>query len=597
MKLKISFDKKAIGNFFLQHTEKVVFILFLLTFASIIYGAVMRREKFDKTPVQLIEKCSTAERSFEGERKIELPTPDYKSIANKYKDNKNGINVEPYKTDVVWDSPVFPVRGKRGSPQLFDVQDLRAVAEFGAFQVGEAAGEPADRGGRDAPPRPPIRGERNAGGGRATTGGIHGKCWVVLTGLVPYEKQANAYKEAFRDAMGYDPFRDTPTYSSYSVERAEIKSPADKTNPNWQPCGTKSTEEVVTKEWLGQQNDVIDPKYSDTILTYPLGPLTKRKWGKNVAHEPEIPILSTDAVGAGNTERREVRVDRRGAGDPRGRGGDPRETTIVAEGEQIPEYKLFRFFDFNVEPGKSYIYRVQLVLNNPNYQVPASQLIDAQQTQKETLETSIKVAPSSSIIYVPTDTQILVDSVKPKAGYDYTGKVLLLKWMKTTGQEAYKDFRDNTNLERGQLLNFNNEKLTPVQESSSGPHEPQAQTQDPTNLTTDATLLDMGGGKKLKGRDTNLTEPGEMLLMYVRGNSLTLMTRDEMEDMDEVKRITAKPEEPTRETGRGAPTDRRGNPLLEQDTDPRREPRVDPRGDPRADPRRTPPTPPPTRTR
>ena len=99
MKLKISFDKKSILNFFLYHTEKVVFAFFILVFASIIYGAVMRREKFDKVPTQLIEKCTTAQQSLQGERP-ELVKPlektrDYNKDADIYlKISKNGISAE-----------------------------------------------------------------------------------------------------------------------------------------------------------------------------------------------------------------------------------------------------------------------------------------------------------------------------------------------------------------------------------------------------------------------------------------------------------------------------------------------------------------------
>src|SRR6185437_15544544 len=32
----------------------------------------------------------------------------------------------------------------------------------------------------------------------------------------------------------------------------------------------------------------------------------------------------------------------------------------------VVEHRLFRFFDFDVEPGKTYRYRIQLVLSNPN---------------------------------------------------------------------------------------------------------------------------------------------------------------------------------------------------------------------------------------
>ena len=62
MKLKINFDKKAIGNFFLEHSEKVLLGAFVLVFAGIIYGAVLRREKFDKAPADLVRQLLQGQR-------------------------------------------------------------------------------------------------------------------------------------------------------------------------------------------------------------------------------------------------------------------------------------------------------------------------------------------------------------------------------------------------------------------------------------------------------------------------------------------------------------------------------------------------------
>ncbi len=48
-------------------------------------------------------------------------------------------------------------------------------------------------------------------------------------------------------------------------------------------------------------------------------------------------------------------------------------------------YKLLRFFDFSVEPGKSYIYRVSLALKNPNFGVDAGKLEKAESAKEKYL--------------------------------------------------------------------------------------------------------------------------------------------------------------------------------------------------------------------
>jgi len=594
MKLKISFNTKAIGHFFLEHSEKVVFGLFILVFAAIMYGAVMRREKFEKSPSDLTGKCAKAQGVMEGERPELLKSleknRDYKEDAAKIAASakKNGISEKPYECDIAWDAPIFALKGQRAQPEFFDVTDLRAVAEFGAFQtIAAAAGGPPAAG-------PPVRGGRGlpAGGGLARGGNVHGKCWVVLTGLVPVEKQITAYKNAFRNAVAYDPEKDVPTYLGYFIDRAEINSPADVKNPKWTTFNSSSAEKAM-KEWTQLQAEVVQDKYVDPKLTFPLGPLVNRSWTKSVAHEPEIPLLadstSADAGAAAGTPEGEDAGDKSGVDNPfpdreesppatrpapgptrrgmpvenpRGtpRGMSARQNIGVDPLSDKPaKYKLLRFFDFNVEPGKSYVYRARLVLKNPNYGKEAGKLIKPELAQKQyliipdttppetadtTQEDSLKkrlAAVQSNIIFVPNDTQILAESAKLKGTGDLTGRVYLLKWLKDTGQEVYKDF---ANIERGQVLNFNDVKPEAVITNPTQSMGNESRSLDNTNFVTDATLLDMDGGKKLTGKDRNLTEPSEMLFMFVRGRSLLLMGHNEMEDMSEIKRVTIKPETP-----------------------------------------------------
>ena len=199
MKLKISFDKKAIGNFFLEHSEKVVLGAFILVFAVIIYGAAVRREKFDKNPNDLVDKCANAQavagrrtpRVAEGtakEQQAREDKGDYKKVADKIAEfNKQGISVKPYRCDVALDKPLFGQRGKRGQPELYDVEELRTAADFGAFQVsrqhpagGPAAPPPRPGGGRTCGSE--CRRERSCsrqalgGDNRISARGNAGKC-------------------------------------------------------------------------------------------------------------------------------------------------------------------------------------------------------------------------------------------------------------------------------------------------------------------------------------------------------------------------------------------------------------------------------------
>ncbi len=571
MKPRIGFDKKAVGRFFLEHSEKVLLGAFILAFAAIIYGAVLRREKFDKTPQDLLDNVAKAKRSLEGERRDKLnelrkelqdrdDKGDYKNEADKIaKFIRQGISVKPYECDVALDKPLFGQRGKREQPEIFGVEDLRASADFGAFQVMETGA-----GGPAAPPAATPRGGGRIGqpGGRFTAVSgvsIKGKHWVVVTGLVPLAKQANAYRKALGDSVAYDPASDVPAYVDYVVERAEINSPADEKNPPFKKlCSAVEYKEEAAKDWPPAQAEVVEPKYTDPILTFPLGPLQNRTWGKSAAHDPEIPYILGDAAAGGaadadNTGDR-ANPPNRGMVDYRGMQGRQYNRGQVFTTESA-DYKLLRFFDFSAEPGKSYIYRVSLTLKNPNYGIDAAKLQKADFAKEKNLYTNLpandQTVAKSNRVDVPKDTQILVGAAKADDLAPDKFPVILLSWAQKIGRAGYFSV---LNVERGQVLNFLNEKIIPEALDSPGP--PSTDAEDTrTDLITDTALLDRDGGKKFTiGKDRKSTVPREMLFMAVNGTSIVLMHRGELDDMSEVNRVTTKPETP-------AGTDRRGRPV------------------------------------
>jgi hypothetical protein len=583
MKVKIHFDKKAIGNFFLEHSEKVLLGAFIIVFMVILYGAAVRREKFDKNPAELAANCGKAKQSLAGERPELLSEltkeqqaredkGDYKKDADKIAEfNKQGISVTPYECDVPLDKPLFGQRGKRGQPELYDVEELRIAADFGAFQVQVAD---ASGGGAAAPPPPPGGGRTRAPVTRVTGNtAIRGKHWVVITGLVPVEMQASAYRKALGDSVAYDPVNDVPTYAGYFVERAEINSPADEQNPKFtKKFNSVDAETEAIKDWSQQLPDVVESKYVDPILTFPLGPLQSRAWGPNVAHAPKIPLLfgmdgdAGDRADADNPPPADAGPppgQNRGAPGMRGGTRNPMVRTDRGAGYGVESsaYKLLRFFDFNVEPGKSYIYRVSLALKNPNFQVDAGKLEKAEFAKEKYLYTNPPTNDKPMLterVDVPKDTQVLVGAAKSDDLGPGKFPVVLLTWAQKGGRSGYFSL---PNIDHGQVLNFLDKKIDPAGDESPAPAS--TDTDDmKADLITDATLLDMDGGKKYTlGKDRKSTVPREMLFMVVNGKSINLMLREELDDMSEINRITTKSET--------APVpDRRGSPIRGA-TDPR----------------------------
>ena len=245
---------------------------------------------------------------------------------------------------------------------------------------------------------------------------------------------------------------------------------------------------------------MVHPQYINPRLAFPLGPLQGRTWGDqklagSFAHEPEIPVAAAASwnggqVGAGMPPAPPPVTPTTSSGTPDGKGTDNNEEPPDIGGDGRPiapgaqaspppaaaaenrpqEYMLLRFFDFHVEPGRHYVYRVKLVLRNPNY-IPEAGAADAGTTtlkvyqlkdpglaksKSRYLETPW--SEPSPVVSTPHDTRVLVVSVAPKLGRgDPTGMVMVAKWMQRKGFEAFDDFA----VCRGQVINFADKVFTP----------------------------------------------------------------------------------------------------------------------------------------
>jgi len=197
---------------------------------------------------------------------------------------------------------------------------------------------------------------------------------------------------------------------------------------------------------------------------------------------------------------------------------------------------LFRFFDFTVEPGKKYKYRVKLVLSDPNFgqppQVLSPAVLDRQAKQAKDPKTGLKPSyrfvekwsDPSPTVAIPLAGNVRLADVKIPSSekvYDEPSTVLLVdafdsdeKGNAIQAAVEKKDFR------RGHVSNLVEDTEYVVYEEGGN----MIDTRPGFKFMTGMTLLDIDGGTKLT-RD--MTAPASILVM---GPSGELYIHHELDD-------------------------------------------------------------------
>jgi hypothetical protein len=577
MKMKIKFDKAALLKLLEEHVEKLVLGIFLVLTAVIVVGTFMKREQMTKKPEDLLADIKNAQTNLSKDKPVELKEHDYATDA---KVSSDPIQAGPYLCTTSWTPPLAQSHELRGTPELLTVKDgLRGGGDFGSVRMAPASEAGA---GEDA--------EGSMAGGQED---IKGKWWITITGAVPFKEQNLIYQKAFQNAIsdpGASP--DVPTYLGFEAQRLEAPLSGNVKDLDWKnaklfPYTINSGSKIIA-QWSisGNTTEVVPDTCVNPALTYPLAPLAEQEWTEVAAHAPEIPynpgaqftpapaaeghpegkkddakkdkkddpnaIFRPDetptgtggapgigggmAIGGGPGHAPNPYSGRAGRGMLGGLGGgmgrNPYPTTNRPVDLNL-DYYLLRYCDFTVDPGKRYVYRVRLVLANPNYKKKESILKDKNSGKVEVLRTDWS-APTEPIT-VPLDTRVLVKSTKP-------GNVILVKWKKETGAKVY---REEKNVDRGSVLNFSKADATPAAGSQYGVAAPQPEEghrREKADFISDLIVLDMSGGDLLPGVSgpgrTKMTVPGEMLVMDATGN---ISIRKEMSDHRDVAVLTGEP--------------------------------------------------------
>ncbi len=362
-----------------------------------------------------------------------------------------------------------------------------------------------------------------------------------------------------------DPKNPDANASKWQVLRyKDIVTDMTKWAPAW-------SQDIVDINYLFIPDDAPVPGGDGTktfrrVLTMPLPPLLLKDWGMEAAH-PKVrlnipqdaatqttspdgvvpndfdagqlpdgngamksPTVPTPAVTAPPPRPMNnyagTRSERGDHGDPRERpigGFQPRPSSGYADSAPNPNvsvpYKLFRFVDFSVEPGKTYQYRFQLWLANPNYALKAECLQKAE-SANDPIAKSPFTEPTSPVT-VPHLYQILAESVTGGRG-EPRAKVNVLALFKAPasptammpppGPEVWLEgMREIDGWSLGSILAIREEEFKDVVDPSAM----EIRTLKATVETDQPMLLDVRNEDPLGSSKTKL--PTEMLYVDASG--------------------------------------------------------------------------------
>ena len=210
---------------------------------------------------------------------------------------------------------------------------------------------------------------------------------------------------------------------------------------------------------------------------------------------------------------------------------------MTSAGPQEPAFRMFRFVDTTVEPGKTYRYRVKISVKNPNYGLDGQYLVEPELAKPVVLVA--EWSEPSPPAHVGDKHRFLVRSLKrgepkkSKAGHE----VLVLAENPATGNYAMRSLA----VDLGSLLNFDKRQ-------AKGPDAKNAES-----VLSNGVLLDARGRQDepeaKKGGSSGPSEPLELLVLREDGSFSVSMAADSREDFDRYASTLTTPEDGKKDKG------------------------------------------------
>ncbi len=535
MKVKVKFDVAALKKWVFAHGEKVAFGAMALVFLLFTYSALRHEVLSEKNQPDRLKKLSAdvnahVSNSAWDQKREGVQLVDYDKRAN-----RELIPKESYPLAKPFDEPLADQKIKRGSPAVFPVEELRVAAGSGSFALRPEAGNDGRQGAAAAALQP--------GGGIKPSPGARLKAqfWAVVTGLVPYEKQAEEYSRVFERAMNPNKEPNLPQYAGVEIERAEI----DDSNPDkleWKKLPPDSAE-VFEKEWEIIAPDVVESEFIDPALTFHLGPLVGADWDASVSH-PKIPLAQAGtnlpqqpvaaqapkvqepaaAAGPANAQGRFAKAAQAPAAAAPKSAPDASHVVAAAKPASIG-YRLLRVFDYSVEPNHKYRYRITVGLKNPNYQLGPQYLEKPDVAKEESLE--IGPTGPTEIVRIPAGHRVLAGATAKKSSASEPAAMLMVI---TVDQNSGIEATTELMVQRGSLANASRSTAY-----ANDPRDGKVRELPDIDFKSGFVVLDIRGGRPIRKE----ISPVEVLLLDSNGN---LVVRDELDDQSAYQH--SKPPEP-----------------------------------------------------
>ena len=596
-------------NFFLLHGEKIGIAAALGILGMMLAGGA-GFEPFELTPEQISSAAKKADENIKEsevtpqEYDEALVNYDYGEYAKLI---KSAVTVNAYETPNRWEQSLFPDKNKRPSVKPFPVENLRAVPCVGAIMYKElTANNAANAMGAAAggmmggAATPGAGGPGGAGGMMGGTGGeTKGRQWITVTGSIPIRKQQAAYGDLFGNAQYLDDARDQPRYLYYELERGEVAPNGD---VQWSKVDVLRAIKKENNQWNGVGSEQVGFSYhAPTFSSYPpmamnCPPMANKPFGEEIANLPNIPLNSSEQIevqsaeldrwnklqeamnqidestlldrdpfeGAGGTAMGGMSggmdSGMGGAGASGGMGPNGvgagndwlvnREAVakqmLNAQTVASVEYYLFRYFDFDVEEGKTYQYRVKLLLANPNYGVEERFVEDPTATEQKIVASEF--SEPSNPAALGRSARIFAQNVEAPARPGVEPRVRLAS-IYFDQESATESLAQDLSMKLGQVANFKGKPHEAVNvagaltaggmngmgaasgmaaQGGRGGRNSKAGTVD---HVSDACLVDAIGGAKISGAE--LRSPGKVMILEPNGY---LQVREVKEDARELGR-------------------------------------------------------------
>jgi len=305
----------------------------------------------------------------------------------------------------------------------------------------------------------------------------HGKRFVSLTGVFDLKRQLKLIGKAMSDPQQESNLNNV-SFLNIEIQRQSAVKGDNPWSSEWEPVDIETTLDVL-RESIDLDADIVDVRISDYVITMPLPMRGSGLWTPKVASHPRIenfqlsesemeeqnaimeatiqdlkekqekvPEPPRPPKGFAPTQHdmrgtlRKVRGNKGGARSAANRAAgqmaDERQMreTLARQFEQrmsaVDNLLLVRFFDFDLESGNTYRYRVRLELNNPNYGRELHEVVHegVREGQSRVTEWS----EPSDAVHVPFDFKTYLAGVDvPRGSRPETALIDVFEWLPSVG--------------------------------------------------------------------------------------------------------------------------------------------------------------------